>query len=180
MQPSTEEEVAERKKRIAEVSAEVEKGNLEKAGELAARCTEDYRGKDLYGEAFCGYLVGHSIICQYLKNIAPVDYVKAKIPSSDYDRAKSHLKRSSEIFDTLAKNRKMQRNRRLMCATVLIDMAMLESLAQRWDEAMKTCRRSLDIHRKYKSKEGIQIATRMMLNLTKKRIGFIIKEWAGR
>jgi hypothetical protein len=45
--------------------AEIEKGNFQKADELAIKCIEDYKGKDPFGEAYCGYLLGHSLVCQH-------------------------------------------------------------------------------------------------------------------
>jgi len=178
-QPPTKEDVAKRKKRIDEISAEVERGNFERAIELAVRCVENYKGKDPFGDAFCSYLVGHSLVCKHLSNASPPNYLETKISFADYNKAKTYLNRSLEIYDFFARNKRFERNRRLKSATVLIDMVLLESIARKWDKAIKACTRSLDIYKKYEFRKGMQLATQMMLNLRLKKIFFDIKQFAG-
>ena len=175
----TEEEAAKLERRIAEIKAEVNNENFVTASEMAVKCAEDYRGKNTFGEACCSYLVGHSLICQHLKNISPADQTKAEMSSADYNRAKKYLTRSSEIYDFFSRNKKFERNRRLKCAIVLIDLAMLESFVAKWDEAVEVCARSLDICKEYEFKEGATLATRLMFNLKTQKLFLDIKDFVG-
>jgi hypothetical protein len=174
----TEKEVAEHKKRIEDISAQVERGNFEEATKLAAERVEDFRGNDPYGEAFCRYLVGHSIICQHFKNVLPSNYLNAKMASSDYEKAGVNLRRSVEMFGVLARNKKFERNRQLLCATVLVDVGMLESFVEKWDEAKAACTRSYEICERYGDSGGMRLAAQMLLNLTEKRIFFEYRQLA--
>jgi hypothetical protein len=179
------------KERIAKIVAEIERSNFERAEEMAVTCAEDFKGSiDFYGEAYCRYLAGHSMICQHQKNRAidrlrskstgPDQFAEARISSHDYQKAKAYLWSSSEMFNILARNRKYERNRRLMRAMVLIDLALLESFAENWDQAMAACELSADISKKYEDHEGLQLATELALITRAKKIGTEIFQFADK
>lgn len=152
--PQTEKVLSEKdKKRRSHINQELEGGNFEKAMELTLSYIEENKGKDPFAEASYNDLAS-TVLVKKFDHARKSDKNLTVLPMSDYTRARRHLNRSLQLYQSMEKTARNQ----LLVANSYCKIANLAILAERPKEGWHECQESFKIFRKYRYEKGMKQA----------------------